>query len=33
MSPKNVSNEKKFTLIMSKEEASEKIKNRIELNR
>lgn len=30
MSPKNISNEKKITLIMSKEEASEKIKNRIE---
>jgi len=33
MSPKNISNEKKITLIVSKEEASEKIKNRIELGK
>ncbi len=33
MSPKNISNEKKITLMVSKEEASEKIKNRIELGK
>ncbi len=33
MSPKNISNEKKITLIVSKEEASEKIKNRIKLGK
>ena len=33
MSPKNISNEKNITLIVSKEEASEKIKNRIELGK
>lgn len=33
MSPKNISNEKIITLIVSKEEASEKIKNRIELGK
>ena len=33
MSLKNISNEKKITLMVSKEEASEKIKNRIELGK
>jgi uncharacterized protein (TIGR02391 family) len=33
MSPKNIFNEKEITLIVSKEEASEKIKNRIELGK
>lgn len=33
MSPKIISNEKKITLIVSKEEASEKIKNQIELGK
>lgn len=33
MSPKNISNEKIITLVVSKEEASEKIKNRIELGK
>lgn len=33
MSPKNILNEKKITLRVSKEEASEKIKNRIELGK